>query len=344
MSEDTPKLELVAPNVERDAPLSLEWVNGAASRDTLLKMGNTPDSIVTTTLEDEKQRTRDFIESDTQRTWMIKTGEKIVGATWVDLEPSEYLPAPAVHIMIGDPSARGKGVGHETIQAVLNLLNEKGQETLYSRHLATNEGATKLLAGLGFSPIGEQYEDKDGLVWQNVEVNVPNQQLRKSIMDQIDKFGADSLAVNDLTLEDLDGLGWSGGTSHVEHVGEALKRDDIDYLAVRAPNGQAIAKGAIDYSAHEGAGTLTQLATMPELRGLGIGTRLISQLEEKIRQHGLHTAILGVEIDNPDAKRLYDRLGYIEYDQTQESWEEKDEHGQPYTYVADVILMKKELA
>lgn len=165
----------------------------------------------------------------------------------------------------------------------------------------------------------------------------------QAIRGQIDEFSVDSLVVNDLAPEDLVDLGWSGSTSHVEHVGEALKRNSIDYMAVRASNGQAIAKGAIDYSAHEGAGTLTQLATMPELRGLGIGSRLISQLEERIRQHGLHTVIIGVEIDNPDAKRLYDRLGYIEYDRTQESWEEKNEHGQPHTYVADVILMKKEL-
>jgi len=168
-----PKPELVAPNVERDAPLSLEWINGEEGRETLLKMGNTPDSISTTTLEAEQQRVRDFLESDSQRHWMIKAGEKVVGATWVDLEPSEYLPAPAVHIMIGDPSVRGQGVGPASVEAVINLLREEGEhEVLYSRHLMSNEPAARLLAKLGFEDYDELYQDADGLVWQNMRLRL----------------------------------------------------------------------------------------------------------------------------------------------------------------------------
>lgn len=168
-----PRPELVVPDVERDAPLSLEWINGEEGRDTLLRMGNTPDSISTTTLEAEQQRVRDFLETDTQRTWMIKVGEKVVGATWVVLEPTEYLPAPAVHIMIGDSSVRGQGVGSATIDSVITLLREEGKyDVLHSRHLADNEAATHLLAGLDFEDEGDVYQDADGLAWQNVRLGM----------------------------------------------------------------------------------------------------------------------------------------------------------------------------
>ncbi len=58
-------------------------------------------------------------------------------------------------------------------------------------------------------------------------------------------------------------------------------------------------------------GEISALRVIPNLQGLGIGSLLIHAAEDAIRQHGFSTAQLNVSRDNPSAKRLYDRLGYV---------------------------------
>ena len=96
----------------------------------------------------------------------------VVGAVWVDLEPTDYLPCPAVHIMIGEPKARGHGVGAESIKLVVEYLKNHGFEKLYSRILINNSVARSLLLDNGFKLYREQYSDYDGVEWQNVVINL----------------------------------------------------------------------------------------------------------------------------------------------------------------------------
>ena len=166
------------------------------------------------------------------------------------------------------------------------------------------------------------------------------------IKRQIEQNGVDSLIINDLSLDDLDNIAWSGGPAHPEAVRKALERvrkREVDYLAVRSSEGKPISIGGIDYTAHEGAGTLWQLATHEGLRGLGLGTRLIAALEQKAKDRGLHEAIIGVESDNPRARALYERLGYRACGHEQDTWQEIDNEGRPYTYHAEVDLLQKSL-
>jgi len=52
------------------------------------------------------------------------------------------------------------------------ILKQQNHEKLYSRHLTSNNGAQKLLAKLGFEPLGKAYDDEDGLHWQNVAMDL----------------------------------------------------------------------------------------------------------------------------------------------------------------------------
>jgi ribosomal protein S18 acetylase RimI-like enzyme len=165
--------------------------------------------------------------------------------------------------------------------------------------------------------------------------------------DFIANVGVGTLRVDDLIVDDLQRLGWSGNRSHLRKVEGQLARaarGEVEYLAVRSPGGFPIAVGAIDYKQHDAAGTLFQLATVESLRGLGIGTRLIAEAERRIRRRGLQTAMVGVEDDNPRARNLYERLGYEVCSLEEQSWETEDERGNPYTKHARVILLRKELA
>ena len=156
----------------------------------------------------------------------------------------------------------------------------------------------------------------------------------------------DGLRVDDLTETDLPSLGWSGTRLHLVSVRRALERvrsGEVEYLAVRAPNGDPTAKVGIDRAATPGAGTLWQMATIQELRGLGIGTHLISAAENRIRNRGLTVAKLDVEVDNPRAQTLYERLGYREASRRPASWDVEDPDGSISRYETVVATLRKDL-
>jgi RimJ/RimL family protein N-acetyltransferase len=171
-----PGLELVRPDADRDSPAAVGWLAGDVGRSTLSLMGNTEEHIGPTTLETERARIQGFIDSDEQLTWTLKLDGRPVGVIWVDLLPTDHVLAPAVHIMIGDPSARGHGVGRAALAAVIAHLSESYEyASLHSRHLTANRPVTHLLRSAGFTDLGEPYVDSDGLRWQNVVLDLTAQ-------------------------------------------------------------------------------------------------------------------------------------------------------------------------
>src|SRR5215467_11392528 len=96
--------------------------------------------------------------------------------------------------------------------------------------------------------------------------------------------GAGRLAGGDLCDGDLAGLAWSGNPAHLRSVAAALHRAARgleDYLVVRAPGGQPVAKMRIDYTSEAGTGVFSQLATIGPLQGLGLATMLIGAGEQR---------------------------------------------------------------
>ncbi|MDQ7809584.1 GNAT family N-acetyltransferase [Amycolatopsis sp. A133] len=155
------------------------------------------------------------------------------------------------------------------------------------------------------------------------------------------------LAIRDLTDADLPECGWSGSRLHLEHVARALVRvrgGEAEYLvACAARSGQPVGKGLIDYRANPGAGTIGQLAVHPVLQSCGIGTALALAAEERIRARGLSHAELGVEVDNPRARELYERLGYTAYGTAPDGWDEEAPDGSVRRYETTCVLMRKPL-
>lgn len=165
-----PSVLLVEPRVERDAQLGVEWLSAEMGRETLRLMGVADKNNTPTTLEQEKARVQSFIDRKDQLNWMIELEGQVIGAVWVDLQQNGSLPAPGVHIMIGDPAARGRGVGSAAFSIVTKYLQEIGYTQVFTRHLVGNSTAQSLAAKNGFVDIGEAYTDEDGLIWQNMEV------------------------------------------------------------------------------------------------------------------------------------------------------------------------------
>jgi ribosomal protein S18 acetylase RimI-like enzyme len=159
-------------------------------------------------------------------------------------------------------------------------------------------------------------------------------------------FGVERLAITDLVDTDLALIGWSGSELHVRDVARELERaanGEAEYLAVRGPDGTPIAKCGIDFAAVPGAGVIHQLATRADLHGLGIGTNLIAAAEARIRARGLMTALVNVERDNPRARALYERLGFVPCGERAAAWEAQADDGSTFVYETELTDMKKPL-
>jgi ribosomal protein S18 acetylase RimI-like enzyme len=168
------------------------------------------------------------------------------------------------------------------------------------------------------------------------------ERLRRMILAS----GIRHLAVGDLRADEVAGLTWSGNRVHLRSVAAALDRAARgleDYLVVRAAAGEPVAKMRVDYSSEDDTGVFSQLATMDGLQGLGIATMLIEAAEQRVRARGLALAALGVEDDNPRARRLYERLGYRASGRQAASWEYEDEDGVLRLYETTVTILQKRL-
>ncbi|MFF1735947.1 GNAT family N-acetyltransferase [Streptomyces sp. NPDC058247] len=154
------------------------------------------------------------------------------------------------------------------------------------------------------------------------------------------------VSVRDLLPRDLPTCTWSGSSTHLRSVERELARaavGEVDYLAVCTPMDLPVAIGGIDFQISEGAGTLWQLAVFPALQSRGLGTLLVRTAEQRIRDRGLHRAELSVEENNPRARALYERLGYVACGSTPDAWDEEGPDGSIHRHETMCVLMRKGL-
>ncbi|MEV4222148.1 GNAT family N-acetyltransferase [Nonomuraea sp. NPDC049725] len=154
------------------------------------------------------------------------------------------------------------------------------------------------------------------------------------------------VTVRDLIPRDLPACAWSGSAGHLRLVERELARaakGEVDYLAVCTPVDLPVAIGGVDYRLREGAGTLWQLAVLPALQSRGLGTLLIQAAEQRIGERRLCRAELAVEEDNPRARALYERLGYVAYGRKPEAWDEEAPDGSVHRHETTCVLMRKDL-
>ena len=169
-----------------------------------------------------------------------------------------------------------------------------------------------------------------------VDVNV----LRASI-----RSGTARLDITPLLPEEIESIGWSGTRMHLDNVLAELGRvaaGEVEYLTLRA-DGLPVAKGGIDFAKEPGAGVIWQLATHPQLQGLGLATRLIGGLESRAVRRSVLRVRLGVETQNLRALRLYRHLGYETIGESEASWAAEAEDGSSFVYRTTCIEMVKEV-
>lgn len=81
----------------------------------------------------------------------------------------------------------------------------------------------------------------------------------------------------------------------------------------------------------------------PQYRNQGIGTRMMHTVEDDLRQRGFRQVTLNVGQDNLDARRFYDRLGYIIIGSDPGRWSYIDDKGKRRDVIEPAWRMIKNL-
>jgi GNAT superfamily N-acetyltransferase len=94
-----------------------------------------------------------------------------------------------------------------------------------------------------------------------------------------------------------------------------------------------------------GVPRLDHLEVAGPFQGRGIGTALIGAAEDTARRLGHERIALGVGLDNPKARRLYERLGYADWGHgaVVGTWVEYPDDGPPVTLSEVCDLLVKHL-
>ena len=125
-------------------------------------------------------------------------------------------------------------------------------------------------------------------------------------------------------------------------------------LLVAWLDGRPVGDGFLSWEPAEDPEVRRRLPGVPELGhlevvgplwGRGIGTALIRAAEATARRFGHDRLLLAVGVDNPDARRLYERLGYADWGHGTMvgTWLERDHDGRPVTLSETCHVLIKRL-
>lgn len=140
--------------------------------------------------------------------------------------------------------------------------------------------------------------------------------------------------------QDLQGLEWFGLLSRYRNlIGETLEKHQKGQVVMLVAESNRFPIGQVwidlEKKRADSIGILYALRVLAPLQNAGIGSRLIGTAENLLLERGYRTVEIGVEKDNPPAKRFYERLGYQMIGENLEEWEVQTPDGRLLKESAD---------
>lgn len=89
---------------------------------------------------------------------------------------------------------------------------------------------------------------------------------------------------------------------------DSLLGDSAIFLVARL-DGQAVGCGAV--LLHDTYGEIKRMTVSTDMRGHGLGARIVEALEHATRERGMGLMRLETGVYQPDAVRLYEKTGYV---------------------------------
>jgi ribosomal protein S18 acetylase RimI-like enzyme len=148
------------------------------------------------------------------------------------------------------------------------------------------------------------------------------------------------------TQGDLLPLEWDGMfTPHREILCETYQRQlkgEVEMLVGELEQ-RPIAQAWVDLTKRrdERVGVIWALRVHPRWQGQGFGAQVLAQAESLLRARGFAQSELGVERNNPRARKLYERLGYRYDRELREHYSYAQADGQRVHAVADQWMLRK---
>jgi len=168
-------------------------------------------------------------------------------------------------------------------------------------------------------------------------------------MSEADRF---SITL-DVTLrlcceDDLAALEWFGAFAHHRQIlREAFELQEAGQalMLLALAHGFPIGQAWLDLRLKSGAEApgVWALRVLDPFRGQGLGQRLIAGLEALARARGLAALEVGVETDNPAARRFFERLGWRLVRRRKDSYGYVTPDGRAVTHALDEWVLAKPL-
>ncbi len=149
--------------------------------------------------------------------------------------------------------------------------------------------------------------------------------------------------------EDLRDLEWFGMFyAHRQLIEQAFERHQANenLMLLAEANRFPIGQVWIDLAKKRAqkTGFLWALRVLPPFQGLGLGSRLIAKAEALLQKRGFSCAEITVEKNNPQAKKLYLRLGYKLTGTRVDRWSYTTPEGELIHAQSDEWVLQKNLS
>jgi ribosomal protein S18 acetylase RimI-like enzyme len=168
-----------------------------------------------------------------------------------------------------------------------------------------------------------------------------------------DTVPIETFTIRHVQLNDLPALEWDGQYHHYRAVfqrafdeAQAGQRVLLLAEAAEAVVGQVFVQlnsSEQQFADGAGRGYIYALRVRSEWRNHGLGSRLVQAAEDELRARGFQTAVIAAGKDNPDARRLYERLGYRVFTEDPGVWYFTDVNGVQQVLEEPCWVMEKSL-
>ena len=147
---------------------------------------------------------------------------------------------------------------------------------------------------------------------------------------------------------DLPKLEWYGQYAHFRNIFRRTFREQLRgrrLMLIADANNFPIGHIFIHLNTDNGDARayLYSFRVMEMFRGRGIGTRLLQRAEAIAAHRGFRWTTIAVAKDNPQARRLYERLGYPAYADDNGDWSFVDHEGRTQNVHEPCWLMEKQI-
>jgi ribosomal protein S18 acetylase RimI-like enzyme len=156
------------------------------------------------------------------------------------------------------------------------------------------------------------------------------------------------IAIRLCRADDLPALEWFGlFTEHREIIRETFESQERGEAVMLVADLNGFPAGQVwinlTLKKAEATGALWAVRVLPCLQNLGIGAHLMAAAEQLLIERGCTGVELGVEKDNPGARRFYERLGYRLTGIAQGEYQYVTPDGTPMSMPIDEWILRKDL-